>query len=69
MSSKSAVKALDAAADGGLFKLVAMLTGSKNALKGVGFFLGAALLASIGYVSALWLDGMRCSQSWSWSSS
>lgn len=55
MSSKSAVKALDAAADGGLFKLVAMLTGSKNALKGVGFFLGAALLASIGYVSALWL--------------
>jgi hypothetical protein len=54
MSSKSAVKALDAAADGGLFKLVAMLTGSKNALKGVGFFLGAALLASIGYVAALW---------------
>lgn len=54
MSSKSAVKALDAAADGGLFKLVAMLTGSKNALKGVGFFLGAALLASIGYEAALW---------------
>lgn len=54
MSSKSAVKALDAAADGGLFKLVALLTGSKNALKGVGFFLGAALLALIGYVPALW---------------
>lgn len=55
MSSKSAVKALTSAADGGLFRLVALLTGSKNALKGVGFFLGAALLASIGYVAALWL--------------
>ena len=30
--------------DGALFKLVAVLTGSKNALKGVGFFVGAALL-------------------------
>jgi predicted MFS family arabinose efflux permease len=52
MSSKSAVKYI--AGDGALFKLVAILTGSKNALKGVGFFLGAALLASIGYDAALW---------------
>lgn len=36
MSSKSAVKSV--AGDGSLFKLVAILTGSKNALKGVGFF-------------------------------
>lgn len=52
MSSKSAVKAI--AGDGALFRLVAILTGSKNALKGVGFFLGAALLGWIGYDPALW---------------
>ncbi|MBI4933110.1 MAG: organoarsenical effux MFS transporter ArsJ [Actinobacteria bacterium] len=52
MSSKSAVKSV--AGDGGLFKLVAILTGSKNALKGVGFFLGAALLSSLGYDESLW---------------
>ncbi len=54
MSSKSAVKAVAGTGDGALFRLVAILTGSKNALKGVGFFLGAALLSSIGYRSALW---------------
>ncbi len=54
MSSKSAVKAVAGAGDGALFRLVAILTGSKNALKGVGFFLGAALLSSIGYDAALW---------------
>jgi MFS family permease len=52
MSSKSAVKTV--AGDGSLFRLVAILTGSKNALKGVGFFVGAALLAGIGYEGALW---------------
>ena len=52
MSSKSAVKYI--AGDGGLFRLVAILTGSKNALKGVGFFLGAVLLSWIGYDAALW---------------
>ena len=53
MSSKSAVKTV--AGDGSLFRLVAILTGSKNALKGVGFFLGAALLSWTGYDNALWL--------------
>jgi predicted MFS family arabinose efflux permease len=52
MSSKSAVKTV--AGDGSLFRLVAILTGSKNALKGVGFFVGAALLSGIGYDGALW---------------
>ena len=52
MSSKSAVKHV--AGEGALFRLVAMLTGSKNALKGVGFFLGAGLLAWVGYDAALW---------------
>jgi predicted MFS family arabinose efflux permease len=54
MSSKSAVKAVAGGDDGALFRLVALLTGSKNALKGVGFFLGAALLAWIGYDASLW---------------
>lgn len=52
MSSKSAVKFV--AGEGALFRLVAILTGSKNALKGVGFFLGAALLSWIGYDASLW---------------
>lgn len=54
MSSKSAVKALAGSGEGALFRLVAILTGSKNALKGVGFFLGAALLSWLGYRTALW---------------
>ncbi len=49
MSSKSAVKLLAPTADGGLFRWVAALTGSKNAVKGLGFLLGAALLAGIGF--------------------
>jgi predicted MFS family arabinose efflux permease len=52
MSSKSAVKLF--AGEGSLFRMVAILTGSKNALKGVGFFIGAVLLAWIGYDAALW---------------
>ena len=45
MSSKSAVKLVVAEDEpGALYKWVAILTGSKNALKGVGFFLGGLLL-------------------------
>jgi MFS family permease len=56
MSSKSAVKlVVPAQAEATLFKWVAILTGSKNALKGVGFFLGGALLAWAGFSNALWL--------------
>jgi len=55
MSSKSAVKLVVSAADhGGLFKWVAVLTGSKNALKGVGFFLGGLLLQFFGFQPSLW---------------
>jgi predicted MFS family arabinose efflux permease len=54
MSSKSAVKAVAGEGDGALFRMVAILTGSKNALKGVGFFLGASLLSWLGYDEALW---------------
>ena len=54
MSSKSAVKLLAPTEDGGLFRWVALLTGSKNAVKGLGFFLGAALLAVAGFEAAIW---------------
>ena len=53
MSSKSAVKLLAPAEDGGLFRWVAVLTGSKNAVKGLGFLLGAALLAVLGFTGAV----------------
>lgn len=54
MSSKSAVKLLAPKGDGSLFHWVAVLTGSKNAVKGFGFFLGAALLAVAGFEGAVW---------------
>lgn len=55
MSSKSAIKTLvPEGAESSLFKWVAVLTGSKNALKGAGFFLGGFLLATIGFRASLW---------------
>ncbi|MFC1757424.1 organoarsenical effux MFS transporter ArsJ [Planctomycetota bacterium] len=59
MSSKSAVKLLvkdDGAAESqsALFKWVAILTGSKNALKGLGFLLGGVLLGRLGFAPSLW---------------
>jgi predicted MFS family arabinose efflux permease len=54
MSAKSAIKVLvPAGADSSLFTWVALLTGSKNALKGVGFFLGGLLLGAIGFRTSL----------------
>jgi hypothetical protein len=54
MSSKSAVKILAPAGQvGALFRWVALLTGSKNAVKGTGFLLGAALLAVVGFGGAV----------------
>jgi hypothetical protein len=53
MSSKSAVKLLAPDGQAGLFRWVALLTGSKNAVKGLGFLLGAALLALIGFTGAV----------------
>lgn len=56
MSSKSAVKlVVPADAESTLFKWVAILTGSKNALKGVGFFVGGLLLATLGFAAGIWL--------------
>ncbi|HIK45654.1 MAG TPA: organoarsenical effux MFS transporter ArsJ [Leptolyngbyaceae cyanobacterium M65_K2018_010] len=54
MSSKSAIRlVVPKEAASRLFKWVAVLTGSKNALKGVGFFVGAALLEWFGFRPAL----------------
>ncbi|HEX3517679.1 MAG TPA: organoarsenical effux MFS transporter ArsJ [Solirubrobacteraceae bacterium] len=54
MSSKSAVKLVAPEGDSSsLYRWVAVLTGSKNALKGVGFFLGAVLLTLVGFQAAL----------------
>lgn len=54
MSAKSSIKLLvPDNQQGTLYKWVAILTGSKNALKGVGFFLGGALLALLGFSGAV----------------
>jgi predicted MFS family arabinose efflux permease len=56
MSSKSAIKTLvPQGAESSLFKWVAILTGSKNALKGAGFFLGGFLLTVLGFKLSLWV--------------
>ena len=54
MSAKSAVKVLAPKEGGALFRWVAVLTGSKNAVKGFGFLLGAGLLAVAGFQTAVW---------------
>ncbi|MFG3695259.1 organoarsenical effux MFS transporter ArsJ [Stutzerimonas stutzeri] len=54
MSAKSSIKLLvPEAQQGTLYRWIAVLTGSKNALKGVGFFLGGALLAGIDFRGSL----------------
>jgi predicted MFS family arabinose efflux permease len=56
MSAKSAIKLfVKEGEQGQLYKWVAILTGSKNTLKGVGFFLGGLLLTLIGFQSAMLL--------------
>lgn len=57
-ASKSAIKLTAGEASGQLFKWVAWFTGSKNAMKGVGFFLGGLLLDQLGFRGALW--AMAC---------
>ena len=54
MSSKSAVKlVVPEDSESSLFRWVAILTGSKNALKGVGFFVGGLLLTVFGFQAAI----------------
>lgn len=62
-ASKSAIKVTaaqakveaDSETPGQLFKWVAWFTGSKNAMKGIGFFLGGLLLQGLGFAPSLWL--------------
>jgi len=54
-ASKSAIKLTASDAPGQLFRWVAWFTGSKNAMKGVGFFIGGLLLDSYGFSPSLWL--------------
>jgi hypothetical protein len=60
LSAKSAIKTVvpetpedHSQGENQLFQWVAILTGSKNALKGVGFFLGGVLLTTIGFNAAV----------------
>lgn len=54
-ASKSAIKATSGEGSGQLFRWVAWFTGSKNAMKGIGFFVGGLLLEFVGFRLALWL--------------
>ncbi|MGZ5938864.1 MAG: MFS transporter, partial [Rhizomicrobium sp.] len=54
-ASKSAIKATSAEGSGQLFRWVAWFTGSKNAMKGIGFFIGGLLLDLVGFRHALWM--------------
>jgi predicted MFS family arabinose efflux permease len=54
-ASKSAIKATSAEGSGQLFRWVAWFTGSKNAMKGIGFFVGGLLLELVGFTHALWM--------------
>ncbi|MFT5808942.1 MAG: putative MFS family arabinose efflux permease [Moritella dasanensis] len=76
MSAKSAIKLLvpkgndndnDTANDNKLYHWVAVLTGSKNALKGVGFFLGGVLLTTFGFKNAILLMAVILLFVWLWS--
>lgn len=56
MSAKSSIKSLvNSDAQGTLYKWIAILTGSKNALKGVGFFMGGLLLHLLGFQGSMWV--------------
>jgi len=68
MSAKSSIKMLVASGqEGTLFKWVAILTGSKNALKGVGFFLGGLLLTLVSFKGAMLLMAGVLALVWSYS--
>ncbi len=56
MSAKSSIKlVVEGGTDGKLFRWVAGLTGSKNAMKGLGFFVGGLLLLGLGFQGAIYV--------------
>lgn len=65
MSAKSSIKLLvPNTQQGALYRWVAALTGSKNALKGVGFFLGGALLTAVGFTPAIAIMAIGLAMVW-----
>jgi MFS family permease len=65
MSSKSYIKMVVPDSDqAGLLKWIAILTGSKNTLKGVGFFLGGFLLTSMGFGGACFAMAIILAATW-----
>jgi len=54
-ASKSAIKITSVDGNNQLFRWVAWFTGSKNATKGIGFFVGGLMLTTVGFKPALWL--------------
>jgi len=65
MSAKSSIKLLvPDDAQGRLYHWVAILTGSKNALKGAGFFMGGALLAWFGFSTAVTVMAVALALVW-----
>jgi MFS family permease len=65
MSAKSSIKLLvPDDQPGALYRWVAALTGSKNALKGVGFFIGGALLTVFGFATAVAIMAVMLAVVW-----
>ncbi|WP_111641196.1 organoarsenical effux MFS transporter ArsJ [Marinimicrobium alkaliphilum] len=65
MSAKGAIKLLvPDEAQSALYRWVALLTGSKNALKGVGFFMGGALLVALGFTGAVAVMALALALVW-----
>ncbi len=65
MSAKSGIKLLvPDTQHGTLYKWVALLTGSKNTLKGVGFFLGGVLLMAAGFTGAVMIMALALGLVW-----
>lgn len=54
-ASKSAIKLTAGEGNAQLFRWVAWFTGSKNTMKGIGFFIGGLLLEFAGFKGALWI--------------
>jgi MFS family permease len=64
-SAKSSIKLLvPDDRQGTLYRWVAALTGSKNALKGVGFFVGGALLTAVGFAPAIAIMAVSLALVW-----
>lgn len=65
MSAKSSIKVLVPKGESGqLYQWVALLTGSKNALKGIGFFLGGLLLTTVGFHQAILIMTLALGAVW-----